>query len=206
MLTLITRGASLGFTAAVIPGPLQAYLFQTALTYGWRKAGVIALSPLVVDTPIILLVLFVLGNFPPTLIQAIQIVGGLFVLYLAWGAWKAFRANAGVGDGNVDVDQPLRAIFARAMLTNVLSPGPYIFWATVNGPLLIEGLRVSIWNGIAFLVSFYGVFVGLLFIWSVVFDRVGRLSPRITRGLLLFTAGILVVFGVSLILDGVSGV
>ena len=38
MLALITRGATLGLTAGVLPGPLQTYLIQTTLTQGWRKS------------------------------------------------------------------------------------------------------------------------------------------------------------------------
>ncbi len=204
MLTLIARGVSLGFTAAMLPGPLQAYLMQTALTHGWRKAGVIAFTPLVIDAPIILLVVFVLSGFPPALIQVVQIIGGLFVLYLAWGAFTAYRVYADAVAATVDVNKPLRVIFGRSLLINVLSPGPYIFWATVNGPLLIEGLRQSIWHGIAFLVSFYGVFVGMLFAWSVVFDRLGKLNPHIRRGLLLVTAVVLLLFGISLLISGLG--
>ncbi|MEL7234435.1 MAG: hypothetical protein AAGK74_08065, partial [Chloroflexota bacterium] len=59
---LVGRGVSLGFAAAALPGPLQAYLLNTALTQGWRRALFVLVSPLIVDIPIILAVLLALNT------------------------------------------------------------------------------------------------------------------------------------------------
>jgi len=55
-------GAGLAFAAVVQPGPLQAFLLARAAAHGWRRTLPAALSPVVSDGPIALLVILVLGR------------------------------------------------------------------------------------------------------------------------------------------------
>jgi len=203
MLFLIARGLALGFTAGMLPGPLQTYLIQTTLTQGWRKSLILVISPLLTDAPLILLTLFVLAQFPPQFIRLIQIVGGLFVLWLARAAWLSFRSAALPGADGAPL-LTTRQVLTRAVLINFLSPGPYIFWGTVNGPLLMQGLRDSVFHGVAFLIAFYGTFIAILIAFVLTFDRIRSLDPRILRALLLLVTLLLLVFGLSLIGQGVG--
>lgn len=204
MLALIARGITLGLTAGVLPGPIQTYIIQTTLVQGWRKSLILVISPLVSDIPIILLTVFVLAQIPPAFIRVIQIAGGLFVLWLARAAWLSFRAGTMIGAGGEALILSPRQLLARGLAINILSPGPYIFWGTVNGPLLVEGLRESVFHGAAFLIAFYGAFLGVLTGFVVVFNRVRTLDVRVTRALLLIITILLVVFGLSLIGQGVG--
>ena len=85
-LTTLLTAATIGFSAGVTPGPLQAVFLSYAVQGGWKKALPAAFAPLVTDGPVILLVLLVLNNLPPVFLQALQIGGALFMLYLAWDA------------------------------------------------------------------------------------------------------------------------
>jgi len=126
-------------------------------------------------------------------------------LWVARGAWLQFRAGVRIQATNTDDVQVSRSILARGVLMNILSPGPYIFWSTVNGPLLVKGLQQSVWHGLAFLLAFYGTFLGLLALIISLFDRVRVLDPRVTRAVLLLTIVLLVWFGVSLLVEGIRG-
>ncbi len=204
MLALIIRGITLGLTAGILPGPLQSFMIQMTLMQGWRKSIVMIFSPLIADIPVIILTTFVLAQIPPEFIRLIQIAGGLFVLWLARGAWLSYRAETQIGAGGEIPTQSGWRLLGRTVLVNILSPGPYIFWATVNGPLLVQGLRASILDGVAFLLAFYGSFLSVLSIYIIVFSRLGKLNPRITRALLLAIAAALLLFGLSLIGQGVG--
>lgn len=204
MLALISQGCTLGFTAGMSPGPLQTYLIQTTLTQGWRRSLVLVLSPMLCDIPVIIVTVLILAQIPADFVRLIQIVGGLFILYLARGAWQSFRAGVVIGAGGEPLLMTTRQILIRAVLVNWLSPGPYIFWSTVNGPLFIQGMHESALHGLAFLVAFYGTFMVILVLFILVFNRVRTLDPRITRGLLLFLTVLLVVFGLSLIGHGIG--
>jgi len=205
LLSLITSGISLGLSAGMLPGPLQTILIQNTLAHGWRYSIIGIFSPLVADIPVILLVMVVLSQFPPEMARLLQIGGGFFLLYMAWGGWKSWRAGESVSSSPADNPierQSRRKYFARVVTINLLSPGPYIFWGTVNGPLLRQGLDDSVLSGLAFMLAFYGTFLGILAGWVLVFERLRRVNPKVTRALVLVTVIVLALLGVSLIAQG----
>jgi threonine/homoserine/homoserine lactone efflux protein len=199
---LLLSGISLGLSASLLPGPLQTYLIQLTLSLGWRRSIVAVLSPLIADIPVIILMVFILSQFPADITRWLQIVGGFFVLWLAWSTWRQLRAGLLLGGETGTLSMTPRQVLARMIGVNLLSPGPYIFWSTVNGPLLIQAYRQSPLHAGGFLVAFYGTFLGMLCIYVLVFDRLRRLDPRVTRLLLLITVFALVFLGLSLIAQG----
>jgi threonine/homoserine/homoserine lactone efflux protein len=204
MLELMVRGTSIGFSAGMTPGPLQAYLLSTTLNLGWKRSLPIVLSPLITDIPIIFVCVFLLGALPPLFITAIQLIGGLFVLWLAWGSYQSWRKGETISASEDDT-KPATNPLPRAMMMNLLSPGPYIFWTLINGPLLVQALNTSALHAVAFMFSFYGTFLALLAAMVIIFARVGSLNPTITRRLVLFSAVVMALFGLSLLWQAVSG-
>jgi len=85
----IIQGIGYGFAAAAQPGPFQTYIISQSLAKGWRKTIVAALAPLVSDPPIVTLCLLMLSQVPTWFQRFLYIAGGLFILYLAYGAYKA---------------------------------------------------------------------------------------------------------------------
>jgi threonine/homoserine/homoserine lactone efflux protein len=206
MLTdFIIPGMSLALSAIAIPGPLQAYLLNITLNYGWRRGLLVVFSPLITDVPIIALTLFLLSSLQgisPDAIKLIQIAGGILLLTIARRAWAQYQAGVTFGANTSQAaDGSPRRILATGIMMNFLSPGPYIFWSTVNGPLLLKGLAISPLHALAFLLAFYGTFLGGLALLVLIFDRVGRLNVRVMRGLMLATIVLLVYFGTRLIAD-----
>jgi threonine/homoserine/homoserine lactone efflux protein len=198
---LIVGGISMGFLAGMQPGPFQTYVISAALSLGWRRGIVAIFAPLIADIPIILVVVFVLGQaLPPAAKLVLRIVGGLFLLWLAYKTWKQLRAGVTIGGKASDTasHSPLK----RAVLMILLSPGPYIAWSTFNGALLLQGLEQSPFHAIAFLAAFYVTFLSLLALLVIVFDRLRRLDERITRAILYLTVLLLVGFGLLFILQG----
>lgn len=206
MLELITRGIGLGFGAGSTPGPFMSYLIATTLSRGWKIGMVVILAPLVSDLPIIIITTLLLAELSNSVISVMQIVGGLFVLYIAWGAWGQYRAGETFVSKTDKIKVGERGVFRQtlrqAVMMNLLSPGPYLFWGTVNGPLLRDGLDQSLWHGIAFLVAFYGTFIGMMAGMVLVFDRLRTLDEQVTKTIILIAIVVLGVLGVSLILEG----
>src|SRR5512133_3719391 len=162
----IVQGIGYGFAAAVQPGPLQTYLISQSLLKGWRKSLPSALAPLISDGPIIALCVFVLSQVPAWLQRFLYIAGGLFVLYLAYGAYKSWK------NIEMQTSQPESTSgqsILKAALTIALGPNPYIFWTLVTGPILIKGWRETPVNGIGFLTGFYLTFILSLAALIIVF-------------------------------------
>ena len=202
MVIYFVQGLLLGFPASAQPGPFQAYLLSQVARNGWRRTLPAALAPLVSDGPIILLAMLVLTRLPPQALSVIQLVGGLFILYLAWGAAKAFYTAV---DIPLTTDQDLinQSIW-QAALMNFLNPNPFIFWGTVGGIILLEAWALSIWHAVAFLVGLYGTLIGGFAFFIVLFGTVGQLDPRLNRGLSLVSAVALLLFGLWQLWSGLT--
>lgn len=203
----IAPAVSFGISAAAIPGPLIAYLVNTTLTQGPRKALLVVLAPLLTDVPIIVLMTFILGQMPGELLQLIQLGGGCLLLYIARGALNQLQAGTALntvaaqraGDAN-----DTRRILLTGIMMNFLSPGPWLFWATVNGPLFVKALDISAWHALGFLAAFYGTFLSGLCGWVLLFHHARKVRAEYLRYVILATILLLLWFGIGLITAGVG--
>lgn len=202
MLSMFTSGAGFGFTAGTLIGPLQTYLINETLLKGWQRSMVIAFSPLFTDAPIIFLMVVVLKQLPETAVAALQIIGGIFILTLVRPTWKQAQ-----NPPELDSELPQgsqRQTLGRAMLINLLNPGPYLFWGTVLGPLLVKGLEQTIFHGLVFLFGFYGTFIGIMLGLTLIFAKLRHLDRRIVQNAMRLSVFILIFFGLRLIYEGVT--
>jgi threonine/homoserine/homoserine lactone efflux protein len=195
-------GATFAFAAAVQPGPLQTYLISQALAKGWRHTLPAALSPLLSDGPVILLVLLVLSRLPARFEHVLRLAGALFLFYLAASAFKTWRDYHGAEDA---VAGSAGQSLFRAAVVNLLNPNPYLGWSLVLGPLLLKGWREAPANGIALVAGFYGTMILSLAGIILLFAGARGLGPRVGRVLVGASAVALAGFGVYQLCSGVSG-
>ena len=181
MLTYLAIGMTFAFAAAVQPGPLQAYIISQTMTHGWRRALPAAFSPLLSDGPIIVLVLLVLSRLPAWLIPAVRCAGGVLLLlfaFLAARTWWRYDVSGTAPAGT----RPRSLLGATAV--NLMSPGPYLGWSLVMGPLLLKGWREASANGIALLAGFYGVMVLSMAVIIMLAGAARGLGPRANRAMI----------------------
>jgi threonine/homoserine/homoserine lactone efflux protein len=95
--------------------------------------------------------------------------------------------------------------FLRAVLVNLLNPGPYIFWSTVTGPIFLEGWRQAASLGLGFLASFYAGLLGGLTMFMIVFAVASHAGPRVRRVLNGVAAVALLCFGLYQLWSGLMG-
>jgi threonine/homoserine/homoserine lactone efflux protein len=199
MFPFLLQGMMLGFAAGAQPGPLQTYLISQALSQGWRRTWVAAFGPLVSDGPIVALVLLLLSQIPEWFQRSLQIGGGLFVLYLAWGAYKTWRVFA--PDADAQAPTGTRSLL-RAAVTNALSPGPYLFWSLVTGPLIIATWRDSSSNALAIVLGFYLAMIGLNATIVLLFAQAARLGDRVRKSMVGLSGVALAGFGLYQVWQG----
>lgn len=201
LLSYLLTAATIGFSAGVTPGPLQAVFLSYAVKGGWKQALPAAFAPLVSDGPVILLVLFVLRSMPASFIQILQVGGAFFLFYLAWDSLRAFRGYRAVSSAG---DTSPWGTLIKATLMNVLAPGPWLFWSLINGPNLIKAWAISPGWGVGYLVSFYGSFILTNILLISLFSATRKLGEKIQKALLLVSAVALAGFGVYQLLQGVG--
>ncbi|MFB3826625.1 MAG: LysE family translocator [Bryobacteraceae bacterium] len=201
MLTYALLGATFAFAAVAQPGPLQAYLISQAAAHGWRRTLPAALSPLLSDGPIVVTAVFVLSRLPAWFPQRLRLAGGIFVLYLAAGAfrtWRDWRHSEGVQARSG------RRTLLKATAVNLLNPNPWISWSLVMGPLLLQAWREAPGRGIALLVGFYGLLVAGLAATIAVFGMTAGPGRRWGRELTGLSAIALAGFGAYLLWAGIG--
>lgn len=192
MIVYLVLGVTFGFAAAVQPGPMQTFLISRALTYGWRHTLPLACAPIVSDIPVIILVLLVLNVIPVWVGNVLHLIGGVFLLYLAWGAFKTFRKYT---LDQTALSQSKTQNFFKAVTVNMLNPNPYLAWSLIMGPLLLQSWREAPVYGVALLAGFYGIMILTTVGIILVFTAVRRLGARVNRILIGVSAIALAGFG-----------
>jgi threonine/homoserine/homoserine lactone efflux protein len=200
--SLFTQGLTLGFSAAASPGPFQAFLFSRASRHGVRRTLPLALAPLVSDVPIVAVILLALTRLPQGFLRGLEVAGGAFLLWLSWGA---FRTPGDTHSPSIRTIDGRGGGFLRAAVVNAAGPGPWIFWSTVCGPILIEAWRAAPATGLAFLLGFYLVLVGGNAALVAAFGMAGRIGPRTARGLGLASAALMAGMGALQLWRGITG-
>ena len=186
----LLEGAWLGLTAAVAPGPFQAYLLAQSVRNGAPRTLPVAFVPLVTDPPVIAAVLLVLAQVPAGLVRALGVAGGAVVLWLGVGALRAAAAPpASAGE------RAPPAGVLRAMAVNFTNPNVWIWWSGAAGPILVAAWRASPWSAAGFLAAFYGVLVGGSALLVLLASRLARAGPGLGRGLGALSGAALVLFG-----------
>jgi threonine/homoserine/homoserine lactone efflux protein len=211
----LSQGLGYGFLAGVTIGPFLGYIINIVLTRGWRRTLVLVTIPPLIDTPIIILMVFLLGALPEFVLDIMSVIGGSFVLWLGWSTWKdnknardEMQRKSIHETGRFTIPQALGVsmgmVYLRGMLVNALNPAPYLFWSTVSGPILLDGIRDGgAPYAAAFLISYYTMFLSLIFILMIVVERLGKLDERMNRYLLPVTIVLMIVLGLGLVGAGV---
>lgn len=155
MISFLVIGTILGLSAGFAPGPLLALVISETLHHNIRSGVKVALSPIVTDLPIILASLLIFAKLADfnTALGIISLGGGFFLLILGVQSLK-------VQEISLETAKTRPKSLGKGILTNLLSPHPYLFWITVGTPTISAAIDTSLVAGGAFLGGFYLCLVG----------------------------------------------
>ena len=178
--TLILRGFVLGFTIAAAVGPISLLCIRRTLAEGRLVGLVSGLGVATADATYGAIAAFGLTAVTDLLVdgrRVLGLVGGLFLLWLAWHTFRAVpseRASADTG--------ARRGLFAAYLSTlglTLTNPMTILSFAALFVGLGVTGGDAA---GAASLTA--GVFAGSAAWWVVLVGVVGALRSRVTsRGL-----------------------
>ena len=199
MKSLLISGMVLGLSAGLSPGPMLTLVISQTLRHGVREGAKVALAPLLTDTPIViacLLFLSVLSDMAPAL-GVISLFGGIYLFYLGLNSLRYTAV-----DVEEDVDpQSLK----KGLVVNFLNPSPYLFWASIGGPLVLKASSTSLVYAAAFILPFYVLLVGSKIVVAIVSGRSRNLLKSRHYKTVIRTLGLaLIGFGVLFLRDGVK--
>ena len=162
-------GVVLGVSAGISPGPLIALVIGETLRHG-RRAGIqVALSPLLTDLPAVALAamaVYGLADLGPALC-VLSVVGGLFVVHLGVDSLRR-------PDISAVPQKEAPSSLKKAVVANLLSPHPYLFWTGVGMPAVHRAFgEGGVAAPAAFVIGFYLLLVGTKCAVAVIIDRFG---------------------------------
>jgi threonine/homoserine/homoserine lactone efflux protein len=202
MIVIFLHALSLATTPLLAFGPFKIFVLSKALQHGWRRSLALALTPLVADIPVILLVWLALRQLPAQAIDALRITGGLFFFYLAYILFRNTRRMQAVHE---KVATAPNRTFWQAVLAIWISPQVYINWTAIGVPALLRYTEQAVWQGIAFLVFFYVLWVVGLAAQIILFSQAGRINVQANNIVIAAASLLLVGFGMLQIRTGVTG-
>ena len=193
-------GLSLGLAAGIGPGPLLLLVVTSSLRSGWRVGALVACAPLLSDILVVAGVLLVLDRLPQNALAVLGVVGALFVIYT--GVRTVLEApDADLRSREKAGRSPAGAL-RQAAVINLFSPHPWIFWATVLGPLTIATAREGLGGAVVLVVGFYLGLVGAkLVLAALVSGHRRRLSQPGYRRALVGAGVLLSLTGVFLLIE-----
>ena len=196
----LALGLSIGLAAGVSPGPLLALVLTETLRSGWRTGAAAACAPLLSDAIVVTGVLLVLQHLPKGALGVVGVCGGVFVVWSGVTTCREAR-TAEVRMGSAPPGALLQAL-RRAAVVNLLSPHPWISWATALGPLTVSAWRDAPAHGVALVAGFYVTLIGAKVGVAVLVGRShGRLSTVGYRRALTGAGLLLVAAGIGLVVE-----
>ncbi|MDS0281170.1 LysE family translocator [Haloarcula onubensis] len=138
LLTTVLGGVVFGLALAAPPGPMNAVIAEESVVRGWRAGFAAGLGAMVADLCFLGLALagaVTVVQSAPLVQRAMVGVGGLLMLYFAYGAVQEANALSSVEATAGGESHGFRKAFVLA-LTN---PYQVLFWLTVGVGLLNPG-------------------------------------------------------------------
>jgi threonine/homoserine/homoserine lactone efflux protein len=130
-LSLLTAFAVAAVLLSVAPGPDMMYIVANAIG-GGRRAGVVAAlgmsTGLAVHTAAAALGLGQLVSAAPGALNAVRLLGAVFLVYLAVSAFRSSRRSTVTVPVSAVQRRPVRKIYVMALLTNVANPKVVLFY------------------------------------------------------------------------------
>lgn len=188
MLYLIS-GIVFGLSAGLAPGPLLTLVLTETLRHGYKAGIRVAFAPIITDLPIIAMTLLVVNGLSSSdlALGLISVSGAFFVAYLGFETFTSPGITISSAGGET------RSLL-KGILTNTLSPHPYLFWMTVGAPMVIQAYSLGMTQASAFVAGFYFFLVGSKIVLSVLAGRARHLIIGRTYGHCMQGLGVLLWF------------
>jgi len=200
LLGILLVGVSYALSAALQPGPLQAFFIAKVAERGWQRTLPAAFAPLISDGPIALISILLLSTLPTSFRSWLGLAGGLLLLYFGWATFrKSKRAHQPT---TVDSGTTPQTI-GQAALINLLNPNPYLGWSLVMGPAVIAAWEKGPGLALALLLSFYFTMISTSLLLIYLIGQAILLKPNARQSLSLISGGLLVGLGFYFLFEAV---
>ena len=141
---LLILGAGMGIVGGMVPSPLHMIaLSQVALGRWGRAIYVLIGAPLIVDSCLLLVTCLFYRFIPSGIAHYVAYVGG--VALIGFASYSLWELRGKTQHEMADSAALTYASVSVALLAEVASPGTWVYWLTIAGPILAEGRQSGLW-------------------------------------------------------------
>ena len=209
LLLLTTSWWLIGFTGAMMPGPVTTLIVTETARRGFIAGPLITLGHSLLELAMVVALVFGLGDLlkQNAVAGTIGLLGGLFLLWMGFGIVKS------AWQGKVSFDTTQRDDATRAtgnpiiggVLTSIANPYWILWWATVGAASLIT-FRAF---GVAGIIAFYVGHSLADWVWSnavafVVATGQRGMTDRVYRGILIVCGAFLIALSFYFVSSGIG--
>lgn len=187
----------LGLSSGLTPGPLLTLVITQTIKYNKVEGIKVAISPVFTDLPIILLALFVIDKLSHSdlILGIIALLGGTFIAYLGIESFKTRELIISSETGNSES-------LKKGIIANFLNPHPYIFWISVNAPMVYKAYQINLLSAILYITTFYVSMMGSkILIAMLVAKSKSRIDQRLYSIIMKILGIILLLFATLFFYD-----
>ncbi len=196
MMLIFTTAFIVGFSGALMPGPLTAVTVEHALRRGYLAAPLATLGHALLEAVMVILLIVGLGEYLalPYITAVIGVAGGLV---LAWMGWGMIRSAAGA---TLSLDTfssgETGSTFWSGLIATASNPYWFLWWATVGAGYV----ALSRNHGLPGVLLFFSGHILADFLW------LSLLAVALVSGKRWLTDGVYkwIVFGLGLFLCAFS--
>jgi threonine/homoserine/homoserine lactone efflux protein len=165
----MVKGASLGFSVGITPGPLTILVITQTFRYGWREGFKVSLAPVITDFPIMAISYVAISQVSElsAVLGSISIIGAVFLGKMAIDTWRAPTLTLSA------VSVAPNSIF-KGLMTNLLNPHPYLFWISIGTPILLKSATTFTASVASFMGSLFLFMVGMKVFLAILTKRYSR--------------------------------
>jgi hypothetical protein len=201
---LLILGAGMGIVGGLVPSPLHMIaLAQVALGRWGRALYVLMGAPLMVDGCLLLVTCLFYRFIPSAIAHYVAYAGGATLIGFA--SYSLWEMRGKTPHEMADSTALTYASVSVALLAEVASPGTWIYWLTIAGPILAEARQSGYGHVVPFfvggIVGFYGaaLFTLCLLAWGA------GLHKRFKQNLFLAANILLLLMGISYLVRACFG-
>lgn len=160
----------------------------------------VAIAPAITDIPIIIFTVVVLSYMQNTefLLAIISFAGAIFLIYLGIQTIK-------IKGFSIEGKERSNAALKKGMITNILSPHPYMFWLLVGTPLLFKAYQSALMQAVYFLIGFYLLLISSKMLLAIISEKSRKfMQSRVYVSVMRILGLVLLVFAAILLTDALA--
>ncbi len=209
-MTLFFTALIVGYSGAMMPGPLLTYNIEQSIRYGWKRGLLVPLGHILIEMALVLLIALGLGNFLNNPVPKIVLflLGGVILLWFGFDMiWNAFGQKGFDPDINIESCEKSGTgkVLVKSGIISVLNPYFLIWWATVGMGFIVSSGGMDIKNIGVFYIGHAMADISWYFLVAILCNKIrsfiNGIAYRIIIGAL---GGLLVFFASRFIYDGLK--